>query len=40
MTAVVDVLGQDDDGEYIIIDNKSRDLKPRSNREKPTMNDI
>lgn len=39
MTAVVDVLGQDDDGEYIIIDNKSRDLKPRSNREKPTMND-
>lgn len=39
MTAVVDVLGQDDDGEYIIIDNKSRDLKPRSNREKPTVND-
>lgn len=39
MTAVVDVIGQDEDGGLIIVDNKSRDLKPRSNRDRPTVND-
>ncbi len=29
----------EDNGEIIIIDNKSADLKPRSNRAKPTLND-
>ena len=35
---VIDLLGKEN-GEYIIIDNKSRDLKPRSNRKKPTIKD-
>ena len=39
MTAIVDVIGQDEDGEYVIIDNKSRDLKPRKKSGKPTLND-
>lgn len=30
----IDYLGIDDDGEFHIIDNKSRDLKPRSGRKK------
>lgn len=34
----IDYLGKEN-GEYYIIDNKSRDLKPRSNREKPTVKD-
>lgn len=34
----IDYLGESD-GEYIIVDNKSRDLKPRSNRDKPTSKD-
>lgn len=34
----IDFLGEED-GEYIIVDNKSRDLKPRSNRQKPTVKD-
>ena len=34
----IDYLGEQD-GEYYIIDNKSRDLKPRSNRAKPTVKD-
>lgn len=34
----IDYLGEEN-GEYYIIDNKSRDLKPRSNREKPTVKD-
>lgn len=34
----IDYLGLQD-GEYYIIDNKSRDLKPRSNRAKPTVKD-
>ena len=37
--AIVDYVGKDDDG-YVIIDNKSRELKPRSNRKKPTKNDL
>lgn len=36
----IDFLGYDDDGFICIVDNKSRDLKPRSNREKPTVKDI
>ncbi len=36
--AVIDYVGKDG-GEYVIIDNKSRDLKPRSGRKKPTKND-
>lgn len=35
----IDYLGIDDDGEFHIIDNKSRDLKPRSGRKKPTVKD-
>lgn len=35
----IDYLGEEN-GEYYIIDNKSRDLKPRSNREKPTAKDL
>lgn len=34
----IDYLGEEN-GEYYIIDNKSRDLKPRSNRKKPTVKD-
>lgn len=34
----IDYLGERD-GEYYIVDNKSRDLKPRSNRRKPTKKD-
>lgn len=34
----IDFLGEED-GEYIIVDNKSRDLKPRSKRAKPTVKD-
>ena len=34
----IDYIGKQDD-EYIIIDNKSRDLLPRSNRKKPTKKD-
>lgn len=35
----IDYLGQDDDGNFVIIDNKSRNLKPRSRRAKPTSKD-
>ena len=34
----IDYLGEKD-GEYYIIDNKSRELKPRSKRTKPTVKD-
>ena len=34
----IDYLGEENE-EYYIIDNKSRDLKPRSNREKTTVKD-
>lgn len=37
-TGRIDYLGMED-GEYVIVDNKSRDLKPRSNRAKPTLKD-
>lgn len=35
---IIDYIGEKD-GEYYIVDNKSRELKPRSNRRKPTVND-
>lgn len=35
----VDYIGQDDDGNLVIVDNKSRDLKPRSKRKNPTVKD-
>lgn len=35
---IIDYLGEKD-GELYIVDNKSRDLKPRSNRKKPTIKD-
>ena len=35
----IDYLGMDEDGDYVIIDNKSRDLSPRSKRKKPTVKD-
>ena len=34
----IDYLGEKE-GEYYIVDNKSRDLKPRSKRKKPTVKD-
>ena len=34
----IDYLGEKD-GEYYIVDNKSRELKPRSGRKKPTVKD-
>lgn len=36
--AVIDYIGRDADG-LVIVDNKSRELKPRSKRKKPTAND-
>lgn len=36
--AIIDYIGERD-GEYAIVDNKSRDLKPRSKRTKPTKKD-
>lgn len=36
---VIDYLGMTEAGEYVVVDNKSRDLKPRSNRAKPTVKD-
>lgn len=38
MQGYIDLLAEED-GEYIIIDHKSRDLKPRSKRATPTEND-
>lgn len=38
-TGYIDFLGEKD-GDYYIIDNKSRNLKPRSRREKPTKSDL
>ena len=35
---IIDYLGEKD-GELYIVDNKSRDLKPRSKRKKPTLKD-
>jgi len=35
----IDLLGEKD-GELYVIDNKSRDLKPRSKRKKPTQKDV
>lgn len=35
----IDYLGEDEDGELVVIDNKSRGLKPRSKRATPTKND-
>lgn len=37
-TGIVDCIANDRDG-FIILDNKSRALKPRSNRKKPTKSD-
>lgn len=38
MVGYIDFLGEQD-GEFYIVDNKSRDLKPRSKRTNPTEND-
>lgn len=38
LVGFIDYLGEKD-GEIYIVDNKSRDLKPRSNRKQPTAND-
>lgn len=37
-TGIIDLLGKQN-GDFIIVDHKSRDLKPRSKRKKPTKND-
>ena len=36
----LDVLSEDEDGRLYITDHKSRALKPRSNRAKPTLSDL
>lgn len=36
---VIDYLGKDTDSGLVIVDNKSRNLKPRSKRQKPTIKD-
>lgn len=36
---VIDYLGMTGDGDYVVVDNKSRDLKSRSNRATPTVKD-
>ena len=38
--SIVDYIGRDTDGGLVIIDNKSRDLKQRSKRKKPTAYDL
>mgnify|MGYP002624149310 FL=1 len=38
-TGIIDYLGRDKDGELVVIDNKSRRLKPRSGRKIPTRSD-
>lgn len=38
-TCRIDYIGEDGDGNLVIIDNKSRDLEPRSKRKKPTVKD-
>ena len=38
-TGIIDFLGEKD-GNVYIVDHKSRDLKPRSKRKKPTQNDM
>lgn len=38
-TGRIDYLGEDED-DFVIVDNKSRNLKPRSKREKPTVKDM
>jgi len=35
----IDFLGRDSDGSLVIVDNKSRDLKPRSGKAKPVVKD-
>lgn len=39
MVAIIDYLGEAEDG-FVIVDHKSRNLKPRSNRPKPTKTDF
>lgn len=40
MQGYIDYVGRDDDGNLYIVDHKSRELKPRSNRKKPTQKDV
>lgn len=39
-TGRLDFIGRDDDGSLVIIDHKSRLMKPRSKRKKPTKTDV
>lgn len=39
LVGYIDRLEEDSDGHIIVVDNKSRTLKPRSNRSKPTKSD-
>lgn len=38
-TGIIDCVAKREDGSIAILDNKSRDLKPRSSRKKPTKSD-
>lgn len=39
-TGFLDLMSEDEDGKLYITDHKSRALKPRSNRSKPTQSDV
>lgn len=39
MQGYIDYIGKDGDGKLYVVDHKSRELKPRSNRKKPTAKD-
>ena len=39
-TGFLDLMSEDEDGKLYITDHKSRALKPRSNRSKPTLSDV
>jgi len=39
LTCRIDYIGEDENGDIIVIDNKSRDLKERSTRKQPTLKD-
>lgn len=40
LVGIIDYIGQDEAGNLVVIDHKSRHLKPRSNRKKPTETDL
>lgn len=37
---IIDYLGKTEDGSLVLVDHKSRDMKPRSGKAKPTLSDM